>query len=46
MSTKPHSREKKVVQKTVRVEKRKIENKNNTNSNKILKGIFNSLIKK
>ena len=46
MSTKPHSREKRVVNKTVRVEKKDL-NSNKTNNNEpILKKLFGLFIKK
>lgn len=44
MSNRPHSRVKNVVNKTVKVEKKKVE-KNNTKT-KLAKGILSSLFKK
>lgn len=47
MTTKPHSREKKIVQKAIKVEKKKIDSrKRNNSTNNIVKNIFSSLIKK
>lgn len=46
MVTRPHSREKKIVDKTVKVEKRPINSSRENKTIRVFKNIFNSLIKK
>lgn len=47
MSQKPHSREKRIVDKTVKAEKKTVERKTRTNDvGSVLKGIFGAFIKK
>lgn len=47
MSGKPHAREKRVVNKTVKVEKKALDsNKNKKNNDSVLAKLFGALIKK
>lgn len=45
MDNRPHSRQKKVVDKAIKVEKKRIDTPNNNTTN-VLKSLFSKLIKK
>lgn len=46
MNNRPHSREKRVVDKAVKVEKKKIERNTKSTGATVIKGILSNLIKK